>query len=90
MCGFFIFHFKLLSKSPHKKNIFQIVFVIVEQVGLSKNDLPLTKKGTPWTSEDLKDVQIVPPPKIISTGEIVFGIIWTVIELVDSYKKARI
>lgn len=56
-----------------------IVFVIVERVGLSKNDLPLTKKGTPWTPEDLKNVQIIPAKKIISTGEIVFSIMWTVI-----------
>ncbi|WP_342560036.1 hypothetical protein NSQ95_18240 [Psychrobacillus sp. FSL W7-1457] len=56
-----------------------IVFVIVERVGLSKNDLPLTKRGTPWTPEDLKDVRIVPAKKMITTGEIVFSILWTVI-----------
>lgn len=51
-----------------------IVFVIVERVGLSKNDLPLTKRGTPWSPDDLKDVQIIPAKKIISTGEIIFSI----------------
>lgn len=53
-----------------------IVFVIVERVGLSKNDLPLTKRGTPWSPDDLKDVQIIPAKKIISTGEIIFTIFW--------------
>lgn len=56
-----------------------IIFVIVERVGLSKNDLPLTKNGTSWTPEDLKNVQIIPQQKVIPIGEIIFSLFWTVI-----------
>ena len=56
-----------------------ISFVIVERVDLSKNDLPLSKNGTSWTPENLKNVQIIPQQKIIPIGEIIFSLFWTVI-----------
>jgi len=56
-----------------------IVFVFIERVGLSKSDLPITKMGAPWTPEDLKLVNILPRKKIITKGEILFGLLWTAI-----------
>lgn len=60
-----------------------MVFIVIERVGLSKTDLPLTKNGVSWSPKDLKDIVIIPRKKIISKGEIIFGfigiIIWAVI-----------
>jgi hypothetical protein len=56
-----------------------IVFIVIERVGLSKTDLPLTKNGVSWSPKDLKDIVIIPRKKLISKGEIIFGFIWTVL-----------
>lgn len=56
-----------------------IVFVVIERVGLSKTDLPLTKNGVTWSPVDLKHIDIIPKKKVISKGESIFGFIWIVI-----------
>jgi hypothetical protein len=56
-----------------------IVFIVIERVGLSKTDLPLTKNGVSWSPEDLKNIVIIPRKKLISKGEIIFGFIWIVL-----------
>jgi hypothetical protein len=56
-----------------------IVFIVIERVGLSKTDLPLTKNGVSWSPKDLKDIVIIPKKKLISKGENIFGFIWTVL-----------
>lgn len=56
-----------------------MVFLVIERVGLSKTDLPLTKNGVSWSPKDLKDIVIIPRKKIISKGEVIFGFIWMVI-----------
>jgi len=53
-----------------------MVFIVIERVGLSNTDLPLTKNGVSWSPEDLKSIIIIPRKKIISKGEIIFGFIW--------------
>jgi hypothetical protein len=59
-----------------------IVFIFLERVGLSKTDLPMTKYGTVWTPEQLKLVHIIPKKKVISRGEVIFGLVWTAIWVV--------
>ncbi len=56
-----------------------MVFIVIERVGLSKTDLPLTKNGVSWSPKDLKDIVMIPKKKIISKSEIIFGLIWVVI-----------
>ncbi|MBE4909192.1 hypothetical protein IMZ08_14085 [Bacillus luteolus] len=56
-----------------------IVFIVIERVGLSKTDLPLTKNGVSWSPRDLKNIIIIPRKKLISKGEIIFSFIWIVL-----------
>lgn len=56
-----------------------MVFIVIERVGLSKTDLPLTRNGVSWSPKDLKNIVIIPRKKLISKGEIVFGFIWSVL-----------
>ncbi|AOV06696.1 HAAS signaling domain-containing protein [Sporosarcina ureilytica] len=56
-----------------------IVFIVIERFGLDSNTETLTNFGIKWTPEDLKQVQVIPKKKVISKGEVIFGIIWTVI-----------
>jgi hypothetical protein len=63
-----------------------IVFIFIERVGLAKTDLPLTKNGVSWSPKDLKSIVIIPRKKLISKGEIIFGVIWMVIWAIVYFK----
>jgi hypothetical protein len=63
-----------------------MVFIVIERVGLSKTNLPLTRNGISWSPKDLKDIVVIPRKKVISKGEIIFGFIWTVLWILVYFK----
>lgn len=59
-----------------------IVFIFIERIGMAKSNGSITMFGTEWTPEQLKHVHVLPKKKAIPRGEVIFGLVWTVIWVV--------
>lgn len=56
-----------------------ITFIILERTMRSTDDVPLTSSGKEWTPKDLEHISYIPQKKKITTGEVLFGLFWTVL-----------